>query len=426
MRYSLKAIVLASALSAALVSPAAAASSEPVNDYANQTPYGNPRSTSFKAPPSGYSIFFLQTVSRHGSRPMTSASTEDRALQVWQKADDKNALTAYGKTFARDVKIFQQAEKVVGYGKLSGVGKDEWTGIGRRIATNYRSFFASVKKNNERISSVTTSATRTKQSSDALRASLTNTLPTPALDKSLAKPTEADKLMRLSNTASSAGKAITNEIHSRPAIREYARTLLTTLYSKSYVDSIKDPVGAALDVYTLYQTAPSMQKETNITFARYVPRETREPLSYATDAETFYQYGPGVLGETNSYSAAKPLLADFFRQLDNRINGSSTAAVLRVAHGETTMPFAALIKAPGSEIQAAKGVRFARQKNPWRGAVAGRMAGNIEWVAYRNKAKDVLVTMRYNEAPVRFHSGCKPYVSGSYFYKVSEIKRCLK
>ena len=424
MRSSLKAIVLASALSAAVISPASGDSGS-VTDYANQTPYGNPKSSSIKAPPSGYSMYFLETLGRHGSRSQTSDSTEKRVLGVWQKAADNNALTENGKTFARDIKLFQEAEKKVGYGKLSALGKEEWAGIGRRNAGNYKSFFTSINKNKEKISSVTTEVTRTKQSSDALRASLTKELPSLDLAKLLAKPTEAEEMMHFSNSASSAGKAITKEILAREAIKNHARTMLATLYLRPYVDSIKDPVSAALDVYKLYQTAPSMQKETNITFVRYVPSATREPLSYATDVDSFFQYGPGVKGETSSFSDAKPLLADFFKQLDNRIKGSATAAVLRIAHGETTMPFAALIKAPGSEVQVPKGERFTRQTNAWRGAVAGKMGGNIEWAAYRNKAKDVLITMRYNEVPAKFHSGCKPYKSGSYFYAVDEIKRCL-
>ena len=65
-------------------------------------------------------------------------------------------------------------------------------------------------------------------------------------------------------------------------------------------------------------------------------------------------------GETNTYEDARPLLEDFFKTLDARIAGSSTAVVYRFAHGETTMPFAALIKAPGSDVQVPEGERFTR------------------------------------------------------------------
>jgi hypothetical protein len=218
---------------------------------------------------------------------------------------------------------------------------------------------------------------------------------------------------------------MTEEIRGRDAIRGYATDLLRTLYTPTFVDGIDDPVGAALDVYKLYSTAPGMAKETHITFGRYVPQADREPLSYATDAETFYRYGPGVEGETSSFDKARPLLADFFKAIDDRVAGSSTAAVFRIGHGETTMPFAALIKAPGSEKQVPAGDRFTRGTNPWRGAVAGKLAGNIEWSAFTNDAGNVLVTMRYNEKPVPFNASCKPEAEGSLFYPLTELKRCL-
>ena len=281
-----------------------------------------------------------------------------------------------------------------------------------------------VDRRDETITSLTTNVDRTKQSAEALAEGLAQG----GLDlKTELKPsTEADDLLRFGNRVSPAGRQITEEILDRTAIRDYADDLLRSLYSSEFVDTLKDPVGAALDVYKLYSTAPGMAKETDITFARYVPEATREPLSYATDVETFYQYGPGVEGETNTYEKARPLLDDFFARLDQRIAGSSTAVVYRLAHGETTMPFAALIKAPGSEKQVPDGDRFTRGTNPWRGAVAGGLAGNIEWSAFRNDAGRVLVTMRQNEKPVPFHDGCAPESDGGYFYTVDELKRCLR
>jgi hypothetical protein len=402
---------------AAFVPAASAASGD---DYANQTPYGNPKDTPVRTPPSGYSLFFIETVGRHGSRSLTTSSTEQSALDVWNAANKKKALTDVGSTLSRDIKSFQTAERKVGYGKLSGLGKDEMKGIGRRTESNYGSFFSSVKKKNDKVATYTSEVTRTKQSASALQDGLGS-----ALDKILGKPAEASKLLHFGNSASSAGSAMTDKIRSRSSVRDHAKHLLAASYKGSFVDSLKDPVGAALDLYLLYSTAPGMAKETNITFARYVPQADREAMSYATDARNFYRYGPGVKGESRTFEKARPLLKDFFARLDSRINGSSTAAVFRIGHGETTMPFAALIKAPGSQEQTPKGEAFSRDTNPWRGAVAGKLGGNVEWTAFRDKDRKVLVTMRYNEKPVPFHSGCTPYKKDSYFYRVSELKGCL-
>ena len=407
----------------ALVALASSATADAEHDYANQTPYGTP-DESIKSAPQGYEMFFLETIGRHGARALTNDKSETGALEIWERAKQQGGLTENGKTFGRDIKLFQEAEqKIGGYGQLSGLGEDEWKGVGRRNAETYADFFAALDKRDEKVVTYSTSVNRTKESAEALHQGLADAGLN--LTSELSPITVADSLLRFHNEPSSAGEATTDEVLKRDAIREHAVHVLQAIYVPEFVKSIEDPLDAAMDVYKLYSTAPGMAKETNITFARYVPAEDREPLSYATDVETFYQYGPGVEGETNTVDKARPLLADFFTRLDLRMGGSSTAVVYRLAHGETTMPFAALIKAPGSDEQVPEGERFTRQSNTWRGAIAGQLAGNIEWAAYRNDDDRVLVTMRYNETPVPFNDSCKPSAEDDYFYELAELKRCL-
>ncbi|AXT85425.1 hypothetical protein C6I20_09640 [Aeromicrobium sp. A1-2] len=99
--------------------------------------------------------------------------------------------------------------------------------------------------------------------------------------------------------------------------------------------------------------------------------------------------------------------------------------MFRLAHGETTMPFAALIKAPGSEIQVPSSETYSYGSNPWRGIVAGRMVGSIEWAVYQNAGGKGLVTMRYNEQPAKFSSTCRASSEGEYFYEIEVLRRCL-
>ena len=406
---------------AALVSVVPSASAGPGDHYVKERPYGNPKTSEVRKPPSGYTMFFIETVGRHGARSMVNDNTEQDVLRVWNSADDKNALTDTGKTLARDVKRFQAAEREVGYGLLSELGKREMFGLGRRTGDNYASFFASVRKKDEKIFTLTTEVTRTKQSASSLRRGLQY-----GVGRSLDNATlEADQLLRFSGATSDAGRAMVDRVRGRASVRDTAKHMLRVSYKPSFVNSLDDPVEAALDLYKLFVTAPGMARETDVMFARYVPKEDRETLSYATEVETFYRYGPGVKGETNTFKNARPLLEDFFDHLDRRIEGGSQAAIFHIGHGETTMPFAALIKAPGSHKQTAKGEAFHRDNNPWRGAVAGRVSGNIEWTAFRNKEGRVLVTMRVNEVQARFHSGCTPYKDGSYYYRVWELKNCL-
>ena len=193
--------VLAVVTLVALASSATAA--DPENDYANQTPYGTPNASIEKAP-DGYSMIFLETIGRHGSRSLTSDGTERSVLDVWQRASDQGALAKLGGQLKRDVEAFQEAEKKIGYGKLSGVGHEEWQGIGHRDAETYAPFFDAVHQKGDKIATVTTSVERTQQSAEALHAGLTEV--NAGLKKAL-EPAAADKVLRLGNHASPAGRS---------------------------------------------------------------------------------------------------------------------------------------------------------------------------------------------------------------------------
>lgn len=412
---------LAIACLAALLGPAQADIVSDDHSYANQTPYGDPATTSIRTPPPGYELVFLETVARHGSRSQTTNDGEQRALAVWSAAAKKGQLTTAGKLFDDDLKKFQAAEASIGYGRLSALGRQEWLGIGRRTAANYQGFLAKAAADGDDIVFKTTSVYRTKQSASSLRSGLNTAVP--GLDF---KGQVVDDRMRISNGATSKGNAAIASVMRRTDVRTAARHVLRRLYTAKYVDSLSDPVSKALDIYALYAISPGMRSETTVSFSRYVPLTDAHLLGFAKDAQNFYRYGPGVKGETSSYRQARPVLTDFFSQLDNRLAGGGRAAVFRLAHGETTMPFAALTRMPRSTKQAAATIPFSYGNNSWRGYVAGRMAGNIEWAVYRNAASGgVLVTMRYNEQPVRMNSSCTPSTIDPYFYRVTALKRCL-
>ncbi|KRC64034.1 hypothetical protein ASE12_04225 [Aeromicrobium sp. Root236] len=406
---------------AALIGPAEADIVSNAHYYANQTPYGDPATTSVKAPPAGYELVFLENVGRHGSRSQTTADSENRALAVWNAAARQGKLTTPGKLFDDDLRKFRAAEITIGYGNLSAIGRKEWIGIGRRTAASYHAFLTKAAADGDDIVFRTTSVYRTKQSASSLLSGLRAGVP--GLDF---QPRTVDDHMRIEDGATRTGNAAIASVLRRSDVRAAAKHVLSRLYRSSYVNSLSDPVGKALDIYGMYALAPGMQDDTTVTFSRYVPLADARLLGYAKDAQNFYRYGPGVKGETSSYRQARPVLTDFFSELDKRLAGGKNAAVFRLAHGETTMPFAALTRLPGSTKQASASSPYSYANNSWRGYVAGRMAGNVEWAAYRNPANGgVLVTLRYNEQPVRLAASCKPSSLDPYFYGVHMLKTCL-
>lgn len=418
-----KAFKLGSALVALAVSlvGAAQAVEPPESPYANQTPYVDPAATPpVMTPPTGYKMVFIETVGRHGSRSMTSTTAESRALKIWNTAKANEQVTPVGESFDDDLAAFQAAERNVGYGRLTDRGKAEWEGIGQRTAQNYEDFFTTLSPS-DRIARVTSTYTRTKQSASSLRVGLDSVVS--GLD--YATTTTSESLLELPNGSTSAGRTAISKIKKSADVGVAAKNVLRTLYDESYVNSLAAPVSAALDIYVLYSTGPAMTGHTSVTFEDYVPVEDARILGYVKDAEKFYEYGPGVAGQTNSYIAAKPLLKNFFSRLDARVKGGSTAAVFRLGHGETTVPFAALIRIPGSDLHAPASSYYTRDNNPWRGRIAGLPAGSIEWVAYKKSGKPTLVTMRHNEVPVKFRASCTPSAPNGYFYTLTELKDCL-
>lgn len=219
---------------------------------------------------------------------------------------------------------------------------------------------------------------------------------------------------------------------------------------------ITSVVDAAMDLYNLYIIAADMQEENTgdhtFDFDQYfadVPAEEGDVFAWILDMEDFYEKGPSYAGQDETYRIAQPLLDDFFKSIDERVAGGTTAATFRFAHAETIMPFAALIGAPGSTQQAPAVENpqsvadvYNYQNNEWRGESVTPMAANIQWdVATRDgidpetgKAYTPLIRMLYNEEEVAFGgtntltrglSSCTPVAEGSTWYKESELKSCL-
>lgn len=222
---------------------------------------------------------------------------------------------------------------------------------------------------------------------------------------------------------------------------------------------ITSVVDAAMDLYNLYIIAADMKEENTgdhtfdfdqyFTNTNIISPEDGDVFAWILDMEDFYEKGPSYAGQDETYRIAQPLLDDFFKSIDERVAGGTTAATFRFAHAETIMPFAALIGAPGSTQQAPAVENpqsvadvYNYQDNKWRGESVTPMAANIQWdVATRDgidpktgKAYTPLIRMLYNETEVAFGgtntlarglSSCTPVAEGSTWYKESELKSCL-
>lgn len=392
-----------------------------LRQYASEAPYGNAGSSEIVAAPKGYSLFFVQTVGRHGSRAATSDDDEENVLEVWEEAEEVGALTETGEDLKRDIEQFQAAEEEVGYGELSSIGKAELAGIGRRTADVYADFFERVQEDGEEIAFVSSPVNRTKESAAAMKGAIEKSFP----DLNIAKDAVSERTLIIKGNPSAIGEQHIRRLKKVPDLEIAAENVLLNSYQPDFVATLDDPVKAALDMYKVYQRGPSLRAETDVDFSEYVDSADAIILGQEQNGEKFYRYGAGIRGEDNSYRGARPLLNDFMKRLKERVDGGKTAAVFRHGHGETLMPFTSLTQMRSANQQEPKGGLYGNETNPWRGYNSGLLGGSVEWAAYRDKGGKILLTLRFNEETSRFSKACRPIKPNSPFYTYAEIKSCI-
>lgn len=210
--------------------------------------------------------------------------------------------------------------------------------------------------------------------------------------------------------------------------------------------SIKSAVDAAMALYNLDIIAADMHEENvaphEFDFTQYFAGRPADAewFAYLLDAEDFYEKGPSLAQHDETYSVAKPLLDDFFATIDARVAGGDVVATFRFAHAETIIPFAALLRLPGSTVAAPDNAApasdadvFDYATNPWRGSQVTPMAANVQWDVVSRAGIDPatgaaytpLVRMLYNEREVAFAAGCRAVAAGSNWVKETELKHCL-
>ncbi|MFI1362110.1 histidine-type phosphatase [Streptomyces griseochromogenes] len=407
--------------------------------YGTKAPYApgqNPRT--YQRPPAGFTPVFTENVSRHGSRAATGSEDGDLILALWDKAEAEGQLTARGEEFGPQVRALLDAMAKVGYGNLSGRGKEELRDTAVRLQRRLPSLFERIASDGEKIDVVSSGQGRAVDSGTAFAGALADA--DPAL-KPLIGPARTDKdLLYFHKAAGGAAyrdyiahdqrladtlKSVTD----RPRTHQAAAGVLRRIFKDAFVEQITDQVPAAQAVYNLYAIAPAMSEESpdgqGWGMERYISRSDAAWFGYLSDAEDFYEKGPGFSDSDITYKMAGVLLDDFFEQAEAKRDGTSDlGAELRFTHAEEIIPLAALMGLPGSTEPATPGEPYTYADNSWRGASVAPLGVNIQWDVFQ-KGDRYLVRMLYNEKETAFRAGCRPIAKGSTFYDLDELERCF-
>lgn len=442
---------------------------------------------SYEVAPAGFTPVFTELVARHGSRSLSSPKYDVLTKQIWDAASRQGALTDLGQKLGAKVDAVTAANRQLGYGLLSAVGKEEHALLATRLAERLPALLG--KGGVPGCIRVETSGKdRANESAYYFMASLAKRVDfitdSKACYVSQQNPSEIDKGLRNKfelyfhktepegdylqylpafqaymafvgdeeegvSPAPELSEAL-GGLKTLPQTRVMAREMLERLYSKTFVDElaagveyvavnpedgdktyVRDEVDAALMLYNLFIIGPGMIREAQAQGApwdleQFITPEESAWFSYLSDAEDFYEKGPSLASQRATYAVAQPLLDGLFDEVQTQVveGAGEHVAKLRFAHAETVIPLAALMQLEGSRQSAQPGVLMSQANNEWRGGWVSPYAANIQWDVYRNDAGRVLVKMLYNEKELAFKAGCSPIAVGSFFYDFGELKRC--
>lgn len=442
---------------------------------------------SYEAAPVGFTPVFTELVARHGSRSLSSPKYDVLTKQIWDAASRQGALTDLGQKLGAKVDAVTAANRQLGYGLLSAVGKEEHALLATRLAERLPALLG--KGGVPGCIRVETSGKdRANESAYYFMESLAKRVDfitdSKACYVSQQNPSEIDKGLRNKfelyfhktepegdylqylpafqaymafvgdeeegvSPAPELSEAL-GGLKTQPQTRVMAREMLERLYSTAFVDElaagveyvavnpedgdktyVRDEVDAALMLYNLFIIGPGMIREAQAQGApwdleQFITPEESAWFSYLSDAEDFYEKGPSLASQRATYAVAQPLLDGLFDEVQTQVveGAGEHVAKLRFAHAETLIPLAALMQLEGSRQSAQPGVLMSQANNEWRGGWVSPYAANIQWDVYRNDAGRVLVKMLYNEKELAFKAGCSPIAVGSFFYDFGELKRC--
>ena len=442
---------------------------------------------SYEVAPVGFTPVFTELVARHGSRSLSSPKYDVLTRQIWDAASRQGALTDLGQKLGAKVDAVTAANRQLGYGLLSAVGKEEHALLATRLAERLPALLG--KGGVPGCIRVETSGKdRANESAYYFMESLAKRVDfitdSKACYVSQQNPSEIDKGLRNKfelyfhktepegdylqylpafqaymafvgdeeegvSPAPELSEAL-GGLKTLPQTRVMAREMLERLYSKAFVDElaagveyvavnpedgdktyVRDEVDAALMLYNLFIIGPGMIREAQAQGApwdleQFITPEESAWFSYLSDAEDFYEKGPSLASQRATYAVAQPLLDGLFDEVQTQVVewAGEHVAKLRFAHAETLIPLAALMQLEGSRQSAQPGVLMSQANNEWRGGWVSPYAANIQWDVYRNDAGRVLVKMLYNEKELAFKAGCSPLAVGSFFYDFGELKRC--
>lgn len=357
--------------------------------------------------PKGYEPFYINHISRHGSRHLSSSKYDKSVYELLVLAENEGKLTSKGKKLKEKVAKILEIEKG-NYGLLTPVGVKEQKGIAKRMYKENKEVFG------REVDAVATYVTRAQQSRDAFLKELSKY--TPDTKFKVSTNGKDDIELRFFDI-SPAYLEYEEKEPWKAEYKKYAKTknytdrILKQFFTEDFIAKLgsgeiqlkseegkvilKSADDAVSNLYDLYVLQADIGKDLGI--GKYFTSEELKWYDELDNIKTFYEKGPGMTGENIATDIATPLLKDFIETSDSAIANQNISANLRFAHAETIIPFISIMEIEG---MSEKQDDMSKVYQTWNGSEVSCMAANVQWIFYKNEAGDILVKILHNEEPV--------------------------
>ena len=350
------------------------------------------------APPEGYSPFYISHFGRHGSRYHTTENIYRKFYDIFNDAAAAGALTPFG----QEVKIRMDTIFAVcdGHaGELTVRGEEEHRGIAARMYGSFPEVFsADGRSRPAKVFSRSTSSGRVVKSMQAFDATLGKFAPGLLIEEQ-----SGGKYNSYLNHYTPEYRAYYEDGEWRPVMEakrsEWVRPerLIDTLFSDSGFVSERIP-GRTNFMTELFAVASILQDSpVDVSLYDVFTEDEIYALWRTQNLNQYLRKGPSATGGELAVAIAIPLLQDFIECADRAVAGGDRVADFRFGHGEGLMPLAALMRLSGADVTEPDPEKVAQA---WQDFRITPMAGNIQWIFYRNEKGRVLVKFLLNEREV--------------------------
>lgn len=346
----------------------------------------------YTPPPEGFIPFYINHLGRHGSRTHTSETLFPGLASIFNQASEQNLLTAKGEKVKRKIEeINNYMDKR--YGDLSLIGAKEQIEIAKRMVGNYPEIF---NNTNSKIDAKSTLIPRCilSMSYFCLKLKEVNPFVTISMESS-------DFNNAYLNYYSKEYREYYDEGPWKELLNNFQNKVLkpdpfiSSLFKSDLPSRLSDKESFMKNLWS----AASIMEASGINHSFY-DIFTDDEIFILWQIQNLNQYlrkGPSGISNNIALTIAKPMLRNFIETSLSAIENRNISVNLRFAHGESVIPFTALLgikDASRTESDPSKVYQV------WNDYKVAPMSANIQWIFYKNIQEEILVKILHNEREV--------------------------